>query len=53
MSDPLKLDPHHDGPMLAGITLPSNDEIRNLILSMLAKSSPMDVDIDVSHPVIR
>jgi len=42
MGDPLKLDPHHDGPMLADITLPSNDEVRKLILSMPVKSSPTD-----------
>ena len=37
-----KFDPRHDGPMLIDISPPSNDEIRKLILSMPAKSSPMD-----------
>ena len=42
LGDPLRFDPHLDGLMLVDLSPLSNDEICKLIVSMSAKSSPMD-----------
>jgi len=41
-ADPLQSDPPYSGPILATLSAPSVDEVRKLINSMAAKSSPID-----------
>ena len=41
-TDPLQSDPVYHGPLLSTLPAPSVDEVRKLICSMPAKSSPLD-----------